>query len=148
MPGGIFWDAGDSPRGAFGARQDARGRRIATFTITMVSLALNRVGIFKTFTLVLPVFLPVAHRSLHLQLFCFLCLYNIVVSDSWFYGDCPGQVVQNNNAIFYSCIIIGSPNLSVIPPPPLEHCSALYSFCPMEGINLIFSFFRCDKAPL
>ena len=27
MPGGIFWDAGDSPRGAFGACQDARGRR-------------------------------------------------------------------------------------------------------------------------
>ena len=27
MPGSIFWDAGDSPRGAFGACQDARGRR-------------------------------------------------------------------------------------------------------------------------
>ena len=27
MPKGICWDAGDSPRRAFGARQDARGRR-------------------------------------------------------------------------------------------------------------------------
>ena len=96
----------------------------------------------------LPVFLLLAHRPLNLQLFYLLCLYNFVVSDSRFYGDCPGQVVQNSNAIFDSCFINWSPDLSVIPPPPLEHCSALYSFCPMEGTNLVFSFFRCDKAPL
>ena len=131
---------GIPPGGPLGHAKTPEEEGKATFMITMVSLALNRVRIFKTFTLVLPGFLPVAHRSLHLQLFCFLCLYNIVVLDSWYYGDCPGQVVQNGDAIFYSCIIIGGPNLSVIPPPPLDHCAAVYLFCPMEGINLVFLF--------
>ena len=73
---------GIRPGGPLGHAKTPEEEGIATFTITMVSLALNRVEIFKTFTLVLPVFLPVAHRSLRLQSFCFLCLYNIVVSDS------------------------------------------------------------------
>ena len=73
---------GIRPGGPLGHAKTPEEEGMAMFTITMVSLALNRVKIFKTFTLVLPVFLPVAHRSLHLRLFCFLCLYNIVVSDS------------------------------------------------------------------
>ena len=109
MPGGIFWDAGDSPRGAFGARQDARGRRIATFTITMVSLALNRVGIFKTFTLVLPVFLPVAHRSLHLRSFCFLVYTTLLYRIPDFMGIAQDKLSKTITPFFTHVLLLEAP---------------------------------------
>ena len=60
---------GIRPGGPLGHAKTPEEEGMATLTITMVSLALNRVRIFETFTLILPVFLPVAHRSLHLQSF-------------------------------------------------------------------------------
>ena len=39
--------------------------------------------------------------------------------------DCPGRAVWNKNAVLYSCIIVGSPGLSVIPPPLLDHWAAV-----------------------
>ena len=83
MPGGIFWDAGDSPRGAFGACQDARGRRNShVYAYDGVVGSEQSLKVLKTFTLILPVFVPVARCFLNLRLSYFLCLYNNVVSDS------------------------------------------------------------------
>ena len=72
---------GIRPGGPLGHAKTPEEEGMAMFTITMVSLALNRVKIFKTFTLVLPVFLPVAHRSFGIYDY-FHCLYKIVVPDS------------------------------------------------------------------
>ena len=54
---------GIRPGGPLGHAKTPEEEGIATFTIAL--LALNRVWIYGTFTLVLPVFLPVSRRSLN-----------------------------------------------------------------------------------
>ena len=89
--------------------------------------------------LILPVFLPVAHRSFGIYDY-FLCLYKIACTGILILWGLPGQAVHNKNAVSYSCIIIGSPGLSVIPPPLHGHCAAALSiFAPWREWAL-FSF--------
>ena len=96
MPGGIFWDAGDSPRAGQGGHWGTPRRltkkewRLGIYVYVGVVGPRQSLKVLMTF---LPVFLPLAHRPLNIQSFFLLCLYNIVVLDSRFYGDCPGQVV-------------------------------------------------------
>ena len=76
MPGGIFlgrW--GFAQGGLWGMPRRPRKMEWPRLR-TLLSLALNRVWKFKTFMLILPVFLPVAHRSYGIY-DCFLCLYKI-----------------------------------------------------------------------
>ena len=98
MPGGIFWDAGDSPRGAFGACQDARGRRNRHVYDSIVGSE-QSLDLWDIYTRSAGILTGISSLFGFMTIF-FVCtkfLYRI----HNFYGDCPGQVVQNNYAVFF-----------------------------------------------
>ena len=135
MPGGIFWDAGDSPRGAFGACQDARGRWNGHVYDSVVGSE-QSLELWDIYTRSAGILTGISSLFEFMTIF-FVCtkfLYRICN----FMGIAQDKSSKTITPFFYSCVIIGSPGLSVIPPPPLDHCAAVLPFCPMEGINLVF----------
>ena len=97
MPGGIFWDAGDSPRGAFGACQDARGRRNGHVYDSVVGSE-QSLELWDIYTRSAGIRTGIS-SFFELMIIFFVCT-KFFVPDSQFYGDCPGQVVRNNYAVF------------------------------------------------
>ena len=126
MPKGIHWDAGDSPRRAFGARQDARGRRNGhAFECDVIGTKrfLECYGLYLCFAGICT-----GSSSFFKTNFAFHLFYNVIVLEIvllWGLTRTSCPKLEHCSFCFY--IIVGSPGLSVIPPPLRNHCAAVLS---------------------
>ena len=116
MPGGIFWDAGDSPRGAFGACQDARGRRNCHVYDSVVGSE-HSLEVWDIYTRSVGILTDIS-SLFEVMIFFFVCtklLYRIsnfmgIAQDNYAVSQDNYAVAQDIYAVFYSCVVIGSPS--------------------------------------